>query len=132
MAFKVFDSVLPFAIDSLVQLLHDLGAYRFRSFEVRINIVHEYCQALSLAPDLRGAGAPWSRAVEHYPGIAEMHLRALDPPAWFAITVVLRETECFRQPNQRIGNILIRDMRQYDICWHGAIFQHEPDNHLVA
>jgi hypothetical protein len=40
--------------------------------------------------------------MKHYPGIAEMHLRA---GYWLAITVVLGETECFRQPNQRIGNI---------------------------
>ena len=34
----------------LVHILHDLGACRLRSFEVRINIVDEYCQALSFVP----------------------------------------------------------------------------------
>jgi hypothetical protein len=118
MTFKVLHSVLTFAISGLVQFLNDLGACRFSSLEVRINIVDEYCKALSLMPDLRGAGAPRSRAIEHYPGIAEMHLRAIDSPAMFAITVVLGEIEYSRQPNQRLGNILIRDMRQYDIRWH--------------
>src|SRR5215472_7322598 len=54
-----------------------------------------------------------------------MHLGAVHPPAWFAITVVLGETECVRQPNDRSGNILISDVWQYDIRWHRAIFQHE-------
>src|SRR5258707_368177 len=105
MTFNVFGSVLSFAVDRLVEFLHDLGVSGLRSFEVRINIVYEYCQALRLVPDLRGTGAPWARAIEHYPSITEMHLRAFYPPAWFAITVVLGETECFRQPNHRIGNI---------------------------
>jgi hypothetical protein len=52
MAFKVCGSVLPLAIDGLVEILHDLGACRLRSFEVRINIIDEYSQALSLMSDL--------------------------------------------------------------------------------
>jgi hypothetical protein len=125
MAFKVFHSVLPFTVFGLVQILHNLSPSRLRSFKVRINIIDEYREALSLMPDLRGAGAPWPRAIEHYPGIAEMHLRAVDSPASFAITVVLGETECVRQPNDRSGNILISDVWQYDIRWHRAVFQHQ-------
>ena len=125
MAFKVLHSVLPLAVFGLVQILHNLGSSRLRFFKVRINIVDEYCEALSVMADLRGAGAPWPRAIEHYPSIAEMHLGAVHPPAWFAITVVLGETECVRQPNDRSGNILISDVWQYDIRWHRAVFQHE-------
>jgi hypothetical protein len=124
MAFKVFHSVLPFSVFGLVQILHNFSPSRLRFVKVRINIVEEYCEALSLMPDLRGAGAPWPRAIEHYPGIAEMHLRAVDPPAWFAVTVVLGEAKCVRQPNQRCGNIRISDVWQYDIRWHRTVFQH--------
>jgi hypothetical protein len=35
---------------------------------------------------------------------------------------VLGEAEYFRQPNQRGGDILIRDMRKDDIRGHGAVF----------
>lgn len=42
MAFEIFDSILAFAIFGLVQVLHDLGACRLRSCEVRIHIVDEY------------------------------------------------------------------------------------------
>ena len=125
MAFKVFHSVLPFAVFGLVQILHNLGSSRLRFFKVRINIVDEYCEALSVMPDLRGAGTPWPRAIEHYPGIAEMHLGAVDPAAWFAITVVLNEAECVRQPSERSRNILISDVWQYDIRWHRAVLQHD-------
>src|SRR5215472_675698 len=54
-----------------------------------------------------------------------MHLGAVHPPAWFAITVVLGETERVRQPTDRSGNILISDVWQYGIRWHRAVFQHE-------
>lgn len=79
--FKIFHSVLPFAVFSLVQILHDLGSCRPRSFKVRVNAFDEDREALSLVADLRGAGAPWPRAIEHDPGVAEMHLRAVDPAA---------------------------------------------------
>jgi hypothetical protein len=46
--------------------------------------------------------------MEHDPGIAEMHLRAVDLPTGFAIAIVLGETEHSRQPDQRLGDILIR------------------------
>ena len=125
MAFKVFHSVLPFAVFGLVQILHNRSPSRLRLFKVCINIIDEYREALSLVPDLRGASAPRPRAVEHYPNIAEMHLRAVDLPACFAVSVVLGETECVRQPNQRSSDILIRDVWQYDICRHRAVLQHE-------
>ena len=107
MAFKVFHSVLPFAVFGLVQILHNPSPSRLGLFKVCINIIDEYCEALSLVPELRGASAPRPRAVEHYPNIAEMHLRAVDLPACFAVSVVLGETECVRQPNQRSSDILI-------------------------
>ncbi len=118
MAFEVFHSVLPFAVFGLVQILHDLSSCRLCSFKVRVNVFDEDCKALSLVPDLRGAGGPRPGAIEHDPGIAEMHLRAVNPPAWFAVTEVLDETECFRQPNERICDILIGNVRQDNIGWH--------------
>ena len=124
MAFKVLHSVLPFAVFGLVQVLHNLGPSRLRFFKVRINIVEEYCEALSMMPDLRRAGTPWPGVIKHYPGIAEMHLRAVDPPAWLAVTVVLGETECGRQPNERLSDILISDVWQYDIRWDRTVSQH--------
>jgi hypothetical protein len=30
------------------------------------------------------------------------------------------ETECFREPSHRVGNILIGEVRQYDVCRWGA------------
>ena len=126
MAFQVFHSVLPLAVGGLVQVLHDLGSCQLRSFAVRIDIVHKHGKALRLVPGLRGAGAPWPCAIEHDPGIAEMHLRAVDPPAWFTKTVMLDETKCFRQPSERICHIPIREMRQYYIRRHGTVFRQEP------
>ena len=123
-AFQVLHSVLSFAIECLVQLLDDLGACRLRSFIVRVHIVDEYCQALSSVADFRRTAPAWPRAIEHNPGFAEMHLRAFDRPVGLAITVMLGETECFRQPDHRIGDALISDMRQYDIRRYGAIFYH--------
>src|SRR5258706_2311765 len=78
--------------------------------------------------DLRRAGVAWSRAIEHNPGFAEMHLRALDDPVRLAISIMLGKTERFRQPDQRMGNALIGEMREYDVRRHRAIFQHRPDN----
>ncbi len=72
---------------------------------------------------LCGTHAPRPRTIQHDPGIPEMHLRALDTLARFAVMVMLGEAERFRQPTQRSVNILICDMRQYDICWHGAVPQ---------
>lgn len=113
MAFQVFDSILPLAVGGLVQVLHDPGACRPRSFEVRIHILDEYGEALrsipgvrrTIAPPPRGIERP--RAIEHDPGIAKMHLRALYR---LAIAVVLDETERFREPDHRIGNTLVRDV----------------------
>jgi len=45
-AFEVFDSVLSFAVGRLVEILHDLGARRFRSVVVRIHIGDQHCQGL--------------------------------------------------------------------------------------
>ena len=60
MAFQVFDSILPFAINGFVEILHNLGARRFRPVEVSINIVDEDGQALSSVAELRRAlGACW-------------------------------------------------------------------------
>src|SRR4029077_18994095 len=51
--FEIFDSVLSFTIDGLMQILYDFGACRFRSAEVRINVIDEHCQGLSRMADLR-------------------------------------------------------------------------------
>ena len=66
------------------------------------------------------------RAIDHDPGIAELHLRAFHPPTIFAVMVMLTEAECFREPIHRIGNVLIGEARQYDVRRHGTVFQHDP------
>ena len=96
MALQILDAILVFAIFGLVRVLRDLGASRLRPFEMRVNIVDEYCEALSLESGLCGTRPPRARAVEHDPGIAEMHLRTLHLPANLAITAVLREAKCSR------------------------------------
>jgi hypothetical protein len=96
MAFHVFGSILSFAIFGLVQVLHDLGACRLRSFEVRINIVDEDCEALSMVARLCRTHTSGSRAIEHNPGSAQIYLRAFYPPTWFSIPVMLGEAECLR------------------------------------
>ncbi len=126
MACKVFGAVLTLAINSLVQILHDFDTRRLCVLEMRVHIIDEYGQALRLATGLRWASTSWPRAVQHDPGIAEMHLRAFDPPARFAVPVVLAETERFRKPKQCIGDILICDMRKNGICRYGTVLQHEP------
>ena len=125
MAFYILDSILAFAIFGLVQFLHNFGTCGLRAFEVCIDILDEYREALSLVSDLYGTRAPGSRTIDHDPGIAEMQLRALDPSAAFAIVVMLGEAERFRQPDQRIGDILICNVRQHNICRHGTVLQHD-------
>ena len=78
MTFQVFDSVLAFAIKGLMQILDDLRARRLRPFKVRIDIFDEDSQALRVMSNLRRTHAPRPRAVQHDPGIAQMHLRAAD------------------------------------------------------
>ena len=80
MAFKIFDSVLPFAVECLVEILQNLDAGRLRAFEVRIHVLHEHSEALGVASELRRGGAARPRAPEHDPGVAQMHLRAVDSP----------------------------------------------------
>src|SRR5579872_1480064 len=99
MAFQILGSVLAFAIGGFMEILHDFDACRLRPFEMRVHIVDEYGQALTPAPGLGGAGAPRPRAIEHDPGVAEMHLCAIHPHPGLAIAVVLAETERFCQPN---------------------------------
>jgi len=124
MPLKIFHSVLPFAVLSLVQIFYYPGSCQLRPFEVRVNVFDEDRKALSLVPDLGGAGASWPGAMEHDPGIAEMHLRPGDPARGFAVPVMLGKTKGSRQPNERIGNIVIRDVRQYSIRRHRAVLQH--------
>jgi hypothetical protein len=88
---------------------------------VRIHIVDEHGQGLGSMTDLRGALGVFSRAIEHDPGVAEMHLRSGDR---IAIAVVLSEAECFRQPSRGIDNVLVSKVGQQDIRRHGAILQH--------
>lgn len=61
---EVFDSVLPFAVDRLMKILHDSGAGRFRSREVRINIADEHGEALSLAAGLGRTRATASNSTD--------------------------------------------------------------------
>jgi hypothetical protein len=57
---------------------------------VRVNILDEYCKHLGTEPDLRGAEMLLPGAVEHDPGVAEMHLRTGDG---LPVAVMLDETE---------------------------------------
>jgi len=91
---EVLRSVLEFAIDGLVEILHDPGARRFCSLEVRVNIVDEHGQALSFKADLRRTGPAGSNSVEHDPSLAEMHLRTTDRAFRVAVAVMLDESEC--------------------------------------
>src|SRR6185437_9944283 len=105
---EVLNSVLPFAIFGHVEILHNLGTGRYRSLEVRIDIVNEDGQALSPRAELRGYRTPRPRAFEHDPGAAEIHLRALGR---IAVAVVLSKSEGFRQPCDRIGDVSIDNVR---------------------
>ncbi len=42
MAVEVFGGVLAFAVDSFAEVLHDLGAGRFRGGEMRVYVVYEH------------------------------------------------------------------------------------------
>ncbi len=46
-AIEVLGCILEFAIDGLVEILQEFGACRFRSAEVRFQIVDEHSQALA-------------------------------------------------------------------------------------
>jgi len=121
---EVLGCVLEFTIDGFVKILQDLGACRFCSLEMRINVINKHSQALSSIAELRRARSAWLRSMEHNPGITEMHLRAADRPGGIAIAVVLDEPEGFAQPSNRLGNILINDMRQNGVNRDGTILLH--------
>jgi len=75
---EVLGSVLPFAIWSLMELFHDSGLRRFRSFEMRIHVIDEHGETLRSAAQLGRAPRAWTCAPEHDPRVAEMHLGAGD------------------------------------------------------
>jgi len=123
-AVEVLGCVLEFAIDGFVRILQDLGASGFCALEMRFKILNKHGQALRSRAQLsRGRGA-CARPVEHNPGIAEMHLRAADRLRGIAIAVVFNEAEGFAQPSNRLGNILINDMRQNGVNRDGTILLH--------
>ena len=95
MAVEVLGCVLELAIDGFVKILQDLGACRFCSLEMRINIINKHGQALRSIAELRGARSAWSCSMDHNPCVAEMHLRAADRPCGIAIAVVFDEAEGF-------------------------------------
>ncbi len=122
-AVEVLGCVLEFTIDGFVKILQDLGACRFCSLEMSINVINKHSQALSSIAELRRARSAWLRSPDHNPGIAEMHLRAADR-CGVAIAVVFNEAEGFAQPSNRLGNILINDMRQNGVNRDGTILLH--------
>ncbi len=73
-AIEVLGCILEFAIDGLVEILQEFGACRFRSAEVRFQIVDEHSQALRSEAEFRRARAVLLRPFQ--PGVTEVHLRA--------------------------------------------------------
>jgi hypothetical protein len=117
-AVEILDSVLSFAIYSFVEILNDLHARRPRFFEVRIHIVYEHGQRLRPNASLHGALSTLPRLGEHNPGVAEMHLRALGR---IAVAIMLDESEGASEPIDRLGNVLIDEMRKNNVGGHGTI-----------
>src|ERR1700722_7939372 len=112
MVLQIFNSILPFAVHRFVEILDNLRACRLRLFEMRIHIVDEHCERLRPHSSLRGALSTFSREAEHDPGVSKMHLRALN---WIAITIVLSESEHAVQPRDRLGDVLINEVREDNI-----------------
>lgn len=92
--FEVFDSILPFTVNSHVEFLLDLAACRFHPGEVRLDIVDKHGERLSSVSQLRRVRVAPS-TLQHYVCAAEKHLRAADP---LAIAVMLGEPEDSSQP----------------------------------
>jgi hypothetical protein len=101
-AIEILGTVLEFAIDSLVEILQDLGTRRFRPLEVRIDMVDKQSQALRSVAEFCRTRAALSRPYQHDPGVAEMHLRAASR---IAIAVVLGKTEGFAEPGNSFVNV---------------------------
>lgn len=93
-----------------------------------IDVFDEDGEALRSAAELRWGFAVCARAFKHDPGIAEMHLCAARCFR-VAVAVVLGESEYLCEPGDRFGDVLINDVRQHNICRHGAVLDHgiSPD-----
>lgn len=118
---EVLGPILPFAIWSLMEFFHDSGARRLRSFEVRIDVVDEHGQALRAAAQLRRARQAWTRASEHDPRVAEMHLGAGHRPFRFPIPVMLSKSKMCCQPGDPVGDALVDDVGEHGVGWYGAV-----------
>ena len=98
MTVQVDHTILQFAIECLVEILHDGCAFQFRSLEVSLNIIDKYGKALCSVAEIRGHRTSCWRAFQHQPCIAKMHLRAADHAIGIAVVVMLTESEDSRQP----------------------------------
>lgn len=123
MSLAVLHCELPLAIHSHVEILDNPPARRLHPFKLHIHIVNKHGQRLRPTPNLRPTPAPRTRTRQHHPRLAQMNLRALYRPVRPAIAVVLNETESGRKPSQRIGHVLINDVRQDSIRRRRTILQ---------
>lgn len=54
MSIQIDDAVLPFSIDCFVEILHNCGAFQFRSFEMSVDIVDKHGKTLRSIAEICG------------------------------------------------------------------------------
>jgi hypothetical protein len=116
MASQILGSVLPFAVDRFVQILHDLGSRGFGPLEVTFDILDKNSQALRSEPKFRRSSSAGSGSSEHDPGVAQVHLCPADGATRFAVAIMLAEPERLCQPCASLGHILIKRCAAAKCC----------------
>jgi hypothetical protein len=128
-AFKVRDSVLAFAVFRYVKSLNDFGARGFGVVEMCIHVGDEDGETLRAVAELRGAAGAGIGLIYHDPGIADVQLCSAD---WVAVAIMFDEAECFDEPVNGSGKILVFDMRQNRVWRHRAILKQAVSSRASA
>src|SRR5277367_1721309 len=119
-AIRVLNCILQFAINGFVKVLYDLCSCGFGSGEVRVHVVDEDGQGLGSIPEVRRRGMAAS-ALDHDACFPCVHLCAAEG---LAVTIVLLEAEDSCQPLDRIGDVLVHDVRQNGVDGEGTVRYH--------
>lgn len=114
----VLDTVLPFAVLGFVKFFHDFSAAGLHSLVMPADVFDENCEALSPVPKLRRTLLPYSSLPHHDAGVTKQQLSSR---YGLAITIVFGKAEDACQPVDCFGKVLINDVREKNVCHHGAV-----------
>src|SRR5215470_4656087 len=123
MAIEIYDAILAFTVYSLMQIFDYLRSSGFCFREMRIHVVEEDRQGLCSITELCRTLVSAS-ALDHDAGFPCVHLCAADG---LSVAVVLDEAKNSGEPVDRFGEVLIHNVRQHGVGWHGTVGCHAGD-----